>query len=142
SAARWPGRLEVIRTEPTVILDAAHNPPAASTLVSALKGLVKKEPVLLVGQLKDKDYYSFLTALRPLSGRIILTTPEEELRAEDPGKLMPIALRIYREVIVIRDPVEAYTFALNQSSPVIVTGSIYLVGIIKKMENASLYPFK
>ncbi|MHB8396164.1 MAG: bifunctional folylpolyglutamate synthase/dihydrofolate synthase [Thermoplasmataceae archaeon] len=142
STARWPGRLEVVRTEPTVIIDAAHNPPAASTLVSALKELVKEEPVLLVGQLKDKDYYSFLSALRPLSGRIILTTPDEESRAEDPEKLMPIALRIYREVNVIKDPVEAYAFALNQSAPVIVTGSIYLIGIIKKLENSSLYPFK
>ncbi|MCL4332053.1 MAG: bifunctional folylpolyglutamate synthase/dihydrofolate synthase, partial [Candidatus Thermoplasmatota archaeon] len=95
-----------------------------------------------VGQLKDKDYYSFLSALRPLSGRIILTTPDEESRAEDPEKLMPIALRIYREVNVIKDPVEAYAFALNQSAPVIVTGSIYLIGIIKKLENSSLYPFK
>ncbi len=140
--ARWPGRIEVVRRDPVVIIDAAHNPSAAWSMVRSLKELISEEPILVVGQLKDKDHFSFLTAVRQLSGSIILTTPDEETRAENPEKLLPIAKELFREVRVISDPREAYAAALSTSRPVLVTGSIYLIGIIKEAEKSSLNPFK
>ncbi|MCL4328819.1 MAG: bifunctional folylpolyglutamate synthase/dihydrofolate synthase [Candidatus Thermoplasmatota archaeon] len=140
--SRWPGRLELVRDDPPIILDSAHNPPAAQALVTSLKGLLREEPILMVGQLKDKDYFSFLNVIRHLSGRIVLTTPDEEDRAEDPYKLLPICKGLFRESSVIPDPVEAYEYVKNQGSAAVITGSIYLVGLIKGLENSSLNPFK
>lgn len=88
-----PGRLEVVRRSPTVLVDAAHNPAGAQALAEALResfGFTRL--VGVVGVLADKDAEGILSALEPVLDHVVVTestsqraTPADELReiAED-----------------------------------------------------------
>ena len=60
-AARWPARLELLRCNPPVLLDGAHNPQGCQALADALARLLPGQPVVfLAGMLQDKDYPEML----------------------------------------------------------------------------------
>lgn len=141
SQTRWPARMEIIRRNPMVMVDCAHNPPAAHALVSSFKKFVGKKPLLLVGMLEDKDTFSFLTTIRELSDTIVITTPQDTPRALPAEILAKTARQIFSSVRAIPDPVEAYEFARSASDYVLIAGSMYLVGFIKMLENSPVLPF-
>ncbi|HBP37885.1 MAG TPA: bifunctional folylpolyglutamate synthase/dihydrofolate synthase [Clostridiales bacterium] len=59
--ARWPGRLEILRRDPPILLDGAHNPQCCLALSAALARLLPGQPVVfLTGMLQDKDYPEML----------------------------------------------------------------------------------
>jgi dihydrofolate synthase / folylpolyglutamate synthase len=130
---RWPGRAEIIRRNPLVLLDGAHNPSAAYLLWVFLESRYpRKRWVVLNGFLKDKDYAGVTRILRPLTAFAAVTEPESE-RAEDGMKV----LRAWKKAGVpeggmMRDWKRALTLALGEarkrSLPLLITGSLYLVG--------------
>ncbi len=138
---RWPGRLQTISRDPLVVVDASHNPPAATTLASSVRDIYSRKPVLLVGMLSDKDHYSYLHNISKCSDSIILTTPEEPQRAQSPEKLSMIAQGIFKNVKVIDDPMEAYEYSVSRNDFTLVTGSMYLVGKILGELNIDMRPF-
>ncbi|MFQ5879209.1 MAG: bifunctional folylpolyglutamate synthase/dihydrofolate synthase, partial [Dehalococcoidia bacterium] len=70
AATRWPGRLEVVRREPWVVLDGAHTPVAAERIRQALgEYFAFRRCVLVVGASQDKDLAAMVAALRPLALR-------------------------------------------------------------------------
>lgn len=137
----WPARLEIINRDPLIILDSAHNPPAANALARSFKKIFNKKPVLVIGMLSDKDSFSYLSVMSSLTDEIIITTPNEKMRAVNPKTLAETASRMFRNVKVVYDPIEAYEYAKKISSCVLVTGSIYLVGEIKKHEKSSVISY-
>jgi dihydrofolate synthase / folylpolyglutamate synthase len=62
--AIWPGRLELIPGSPEILLDAAHNPEGAQTLVDFVKLLEPRAVTLVVAGMKDKDLSSVANILR------------------------------------------------------------------------------
>lgn len=140
--SRWPARLELVSRDPPVVLDCAHNPHAAGALVRNWKTISTEKPVLVTGMLKDKDIMGVMSKLSTLSEDVIFTTPDEPERASDPEYLQMITQGMFKKTKVIRDPVEAYLAARNMGKPVLIAGSMYLVGIIKKFEHADMKPFK
>jgi dihydrofolate synthase/folylpolyglutamate synthase len=139
--SRWPSRFEVISREPLVIMDSSHNPPAANALVETFSTFVDKKPVLLIGMLDDKDYFSYMSILRKLSDSVILTTPDEPSRSLSPDSIAAGIGHMFPNIKIIEDPVEAYNFAIQNYDCVLVTGSMYLVGVLKKYLNSSVRPF-
>jgi len=74
ATAKWPGRLEIVRQTPLVILDGAHNLKAAQVLGKYLsQTLSDKSLTLVVGILDDKPYQEMLKHLVPCAQRIIIT---------------------------------------------------------------------
>lgn len=138
---RWPGRMEIIRRNPSLMVDCAHNPPAANALANSLADLHVQNPLLVIGMLSDKDTFSFLHAIRKLSSRVIFTLPDEPNRAVPPEHLAEMGRHIFDEVEVIRDPIDAYMKALEKSDFVLVTGSMYLVGVVMANEKVPVMPF-
>lgn len=138
---RWPGRIQVIRKDPLVIVDGAHNPPAANALRISLDDIGVKSPLLVVGMLSDKDHHSFLRTMRRISDRIIFTLPEEPSRALSLNKLRALSEGLFPNPVFIEDPLEAYEKSLGESDTVLVTGSLYLIGAIMKRENAPVMPY-
>jgi dihydrofolate synthase/folylpolyglutamate synthase len=132
---KWEGRLEVIRYSPTVLLDGAHNAGGASALCCALKEEFSfKKLIFIFGVLKDKDYETMLKKLLPLGDRLILTSPDVE-RAMPPEALLPVACKYMRRIEIVNNSHDALERALSmadQNDLVCVTGSLYLVGEIKR----------
>lgn len=87
AGATSPGRLEVVKRSPTIVVDAAHNPHGAAALVTALTDEFSFDRVVfVVGMLADKDASGFLSLIEPLSDQLICTQsaspralPAEEL---------------------------------------------------------------
>lgn len=72
--ATSPGRLEVVRTSPAVIVDAAHNPHGLSSLGPALdEAFTFERRVAVVGCMADKDAEGILSAIEPLVDEIVVT---------------------------------------------------------------------
>jgi dihydrofolate synthase / folylpolyglutamate synthase len=139
--ATWPGRLELVRVAGhDVLLDGAHNPAGAAALATALDDLRPYlEPgtlTLVTATMADKDVDGLIAALagaRALAAaRIVATTlpgsravPAEAL-AERWRRLGPGA-----GVRAEGDPETALTQALDGDGPVVVAGSLYLVGVAR-----------
>ena len=92
---RWPGRLEIVRRDPWLVLDGAHNPDGARALAASLRALFPGGRVTFVlGVYADKDARGILDALAPLATRFVLTRAANE-RAADPAvlaSLVPAAI--------------------------------------------------
>jgi len=138
---KWEGRLEVIRKSPTVLLDGAHNAGGASVLARAVREEFSyRKLVFIFGVLKDKDNKAILKRLLPLGDRLILTRPDTE-RAMPPEALLPVAKRYLRKIEVAKNPREALKQALSVAADndlICVTGSLYLIGEIKKAFSVAL----
>lgn len=94
AAATSPGRLEIVRRSPTVIVDAAHNPHGARSLRRALSdSFTFTRLVGVLAILEDKDVMGILEELEPAFDEVVVT------RSTSPRSLAPQALgRLAREV--------------------------------------------
>jgi len=128
--ASWPGRLEVLRRHPAVVVDGAHNPAAISVLVQALREEFQYDRLGFVfGVLGDKDYRTMVKRIQSVADWVIFTRPGNE-RALDPEVLRRLVPEGF-PVRVIEDPGEACREAMKEAGPgdlVCIAGSLYLAG--------------
>jgi dihydrofolate synthase / folylpolyglutamate synthase len=136
-AVNWAGRLEVVDRRPTILLDGAHNPAAATALADYLTRSDQSHPsrpvVLVLGMMRDKDHRGFVEPLRDLVDEVVLTQADlprsataQELRASLEG-LLP-----HPHVVPLLS--DAMALARQLAIPnglVCVTGSLMLVGECK-----------
>ncbi|GAA2802400.1 folylpolyglutamate synthase/dihydrofolate synthase family protein [Kitasatospora paracochleata] len=137
SGVSSPGRLEVVRRSPTVILDAAHNPHGAEAAVSALGeafGFTKLVGVIATSG--DKDVSGLLEAFEPVLAEVVVTQNSTH-RAMPVDRLAALAVEIFGEDRVqveprLDDAIEAaITLAEEEDlggAGVLVTGSVITVG--------------
>lgn len=135
-----PGRLEVVARHPWVVLDAAHNAVSAASLSRALVEIFRPHYrclVLVIGILADKDRRGILRHLAPLADHLVVTSPPFPERAGDPADTLRVARPQLREgarAVLEPDPSQAVERALTLAGPedlVCVTGSLYLVGLVR-----------
>jgi dihydrofolate synthase/folylpolyglutamate synthase len=131
-AIALPGRLERRAGE---IRDGAHNPDGARYLVERLPQI---DYTLVVSILADKDVDEMLRELRRAGPRLVATrsSSERSLPAEE---LANIARVHFDHVEVVEDPVEALTRGHELGEPVLVTGSLYLLGDIAQAERRAAW---
>ncbi len=137
-----PGRLEIVRRSPTVVLDSAHNPHGAEALGAALEDSFTFNPLIgVVGVMADKDQEGLLAALEPHLAHIVCTQNSTE-RALPAEQLAGIAREVFGEDRVsvtpqIGDAIEAAATLAEAgaafgdglgSGAVLVTGSVVTVG--------------
>ncbi|PJI94453.1 bifunctional folylpolyglutamate synthase/dihydrofolate synthase [Luteimicrobium subarcticum] len=134
-----PGRLEVVRSSPTVLVDAAHNPAGAEALVAALdESFAFERLVGVVGVLGDKDAEGLLAVLEPVLAEVVITRSSSP-RSTEPEDLAEIARDVFGEdrVHVVERLADAITTAADLVEPydavgggqgvgVLVTGSVIL----------------
>ncbi|MFD1826281.1 bifunctional folylpolyglutamate synthase/dihydrofolate synthase [Mumia zhuanghuii] len=90
-----PGRLEVVRRSPTVVLDAAHNPAGARATAEALQEAFAFTPLIgVVGVMADKDVDEILLAFEPVMAEIVCTQNATD-RAMPAAELADIAEGIF-----------------------------------------------
>lgn len=138
AAASVPGRLEVIRRSPTVLLDVAHNPHGMEALaVAVTDAFAFNRLVGVVGILGDKDAEGILSVLEPLLAEVVITRSNSP-RAVDPDDLGALAIDIFGEDRVmiehsLPNAIEQAVTAAEDSGDlggvgVLVTGSVTIVG--------------
>ncbi|HVB97397.1 MAG TPA: Mur ligase family protein [Chloroflexota bacterium] len=139
---RVPGRLEVVRQEPLVVLDGAHNPDKMQALVEALTTLYPKRPLTAVLAFKRGHHLEATIApILPCLRRVILTTFDAATdfgrgQAVDPSEIAAVCVHLAPDLprLVEPDPLNAVRLAIGEAGPndvVCVTGSLYLVGAVR-----------
>ena len=134
-----PGRLEVVRHSPTVVIDAAHNPHGAQSAADAVSEAFAFSPLIgVLGCMKDKDVYGLLEAFEPIMDTVVCTRNsfERSMTAEDLGAEAAEVFGDDRVVVVPRldDAIaEAVRLAEEKatalgSGGVLVTGSVITAG--------------
>ena len=132
---RWPGRLEIVSTDPYILLDGAHNLKAARNLAEYLSSrLTHRDITLVIGILDDKPFRAMLESLVPVCRRVIVTQPKinRRLPAET---LLPVVKTFTNRVSVIPDVGQAVLQAINSAKPgdaICIAGSLYVVGEAKE----------
>ncbi len=127
----WPGRLEIVRRSPDVILDGAHNLMAARALAQHLRTHYPNRRVtMVVGILDDKPSVPILQDLASACQRMVVTQPKID-RANSAQHLSELARHHLDDVTTIEDVGEAVHHALNicgSDDVICIAGSLYVVG--------------
>ena len=136
ATATSPGRLEIVKREPTVILDAAHNTHGARALANALQEEFNFDQTIgIVGVFKDKDGAGILLELEPVLDSVIVTQSDSP-RALPAEELAKLARKIFGTERVIVEPdlnkaIEKATEVNPLSDDtvgVVITGSVTTIG--------------
>jgi dihydrofolate synthase/folylpolyglutamate synthase len=130
--AASPGRLEVVRRSPTVVVDAAHNPAGALALRNALEqsfNFVRLVGVIAI--LKDKDATEMLEVLEPVLDHVVVSRTTSP-RAMDPAELGELAADIFGEdrVTVIENLPDALDTAAGLADEGGVAGGVLATGSV------------
>lgn len=134
----WPGRLQVVCREPLVLLDGAHNAAGIESLAAEVRARAAGRRVRVVfGVMRDKGWQAMLRTLADVSSEIVVTRPRQPRSA--PPAL--VAAEATVPVRVVDDPADAYREVVGTSGPddvVVVTGSLFLIGDVLPLVDATL----
>ena len=144
-AARWKGRAEILAVNPTVILDGGHNVQCATSLVETLKlmcdGQFRDQEIRVVmGAMADKDVEGMITTLRDSGLKIkeIYTVLVNNPRAITTSNLSSLIDIVYNNSIrhvsfedATEGVLQAYAKSREDGLPLLVTGSLYLIGEVR-----------
>ena len=132
----WPGRMERILTDPTVIIDGAHNKEGIEVLVDELRILRGGRRVrMLFAVMEDKDWRFMLHKLAEIVDEFFFTRVSQLERSADPVQLQQeIAGQLKCQVIA--DPRVAVETLVQNAAPnelIVITGSLYLLGEVRPL---------
>lgn len=125
----WRGRLDLMMTgRGPVLFDGAHNPAGARVLAAYLDEVYPSGLPMVFGAMADKDVASMLRILIPRATRLIVTNPRTP-RARAAEQLAEAAREVGGvEIEVIQPAIDALARAQDFGPPVLVAGSIFLIG--------------
>ncbi|WP_422734791.1 bifunctional folylpolyglutamate synthase/dihydrofolate synthase [Micromonospora sp. WMMD558] len=145
ATASSPGRLERVRTAPTVLLDGAHNPQGMAATVTALQEeFAFSKLVAVLGVLGDKDAASLLELLEPVVDQVVVTRNSSP-RAMPAGELAALAAEVFGPDRVevaeeMPDAIEAAVALAEEDVPgelagvgVLITGSVVTVADARRL---------
>lgn len=141
AAVESPGRLEIVRRSPTVLVDAAHNPAGIASLVAALAdSFVFARTVGVFACMADKDVEGMLELLEPVFDEIVITRTTS-MRAMEPERLGALAREYFGDhrVHVVRDLPDALDRAAELADDggvgggVVATGSVFTAGEVRML---------
>lgn len=136
AGAVWPGRMELVRRAPDLILDGGHNPQCMQAVARSLEQLYPGKKVsFLLGVLADKDYPAMVEPLLPLARRVYTLTPDSP-RALSAEELARYLAGRGAEAVPCADAREGLEKLLAQCGPEEVCcacGSLYLIGELRHL---------
>ncbi|HEX6331284.1 MAG TPA: folylpolyglutamate synthase/dihydrofolate synthase family protein [Actinomycetota bacterium] len=128
--ATSPGRLEVVRRRPLVVLDGAHNPDAAAALAETLREAFSWERLhLVLAVFSNKDLSGIVTALAPLAhaGYAATTDHVRARPAEEVSAALSAEAVATQTFPSVSAALEAATKAAAPEDLILITGSLYTV---------------
>ncbi len=135
SNTKWPGRFEVLKENPLIIIDGAHNTHGAAALKKSIESLLEDYKItFVIGMLKDKEVHGVLKDIIPLMNKIIATTPNNP-RAMKAKDLAYKLEGFEKEVYANENIKDALNMAVEMTKPneaIVVAGSLYMIGEVRK----------
>lgn len=135
---RWDGRLEVIDRRPLIVMDGAHNVEGALALREYVEEFIDSPLVLVFAAMSDKKIEELRDILFPLAHTVILTQ-FPYYRAAAPQEIKQRSSKFQGKIKLEPDVARAVHRALKSAGKdgaVLITGSLFLVGEVKK-----IFPF-
>lgn len=134
SNTKWSGRLEVLKRNPTFLIDGAHNIQGIHALKKTLKDVFKYNKLILgVAILADKDVDHMIEELVPIADKIIVTEANifRAMKAEELAE----KIKKYNNNVIIESNIEKAveeSFQIATENDLIVfSGSLYLIGDVR-----------
>lgn len=130
----WPGRFTLIRENPAVILDGAHNPRAARELAASIQGcFAGKKIIYVMGMFQDKDYEEVASITAPLAEEILTVETPGNPRALSAEKLAEAVGKFHLRVQAVPSLREAAALSFEKAGTdgvAVVFGSLSFLGEI------------
>jgi dihydrofolate synthase/folylpolyglutamate synthase len=137
----WAGRMELVRSNPRIVLDGAHNPEGAASLAHSIPETYQyKKLNLMMGILANKHHQAYLQHILPIVDTLILSEPDfrRKLDAEDlfeiVNKLKAQYAKADLKIIVEPDWKKALSLLLAQTEQDdlgVVTGTLYMISDVR-----------
>ncbi len=135
-SVQWPGRLEIMKNNPLVVIDGAHNIDGIKKLTESIDLYFKyNKLILILGILADKQVEDMIETIAPKAERIISVTPHSD-RAELAEDLKIEIEKLGVSCEAIDSYEEAYKKALsycNDDDLLLISGSLYMIGDMRKI---------
>ena len=134
--AKWPGRFELLSSDPVFIVDGAHNPDGVRALINSIRTFLPGKKICFVmGVMKDKDYHEMLRLITPFAESFVTELPYST-RGLDPKVLKKEISVYFSGSVDVADSVteaadKAWAHAKKTNTPVICFGSLYQVADIR-----------
>ncbi len=128
---KWPGRLEVIKKNPLVLLDGAKDAEAAKALRRSIDNIPRRRLIAVIAISSDKDIPAMVREIAGAADHVIATSHRVGSRAADPALIAGEAAKLGKPSEVQLGVASAVRRALEIAEPadaVLVAGSVFLVG--------------
>ena len=132
ATVQFPVRLELIRKNPPLLLDGAHNAHGMAALADSLSRLWSGPVTAVVGMLADKDMGDALALLAPRCGRIF-AVPVDNPRSAAPEEVAALCAPFCGEVQICQSWQEGLSRAMQEPGLVLCCGSLYLTGDCRRL---------
>ncbi len=135
SRARLPGRMEIVRKAPAVVLDGAHTPRSVQRVLETFNRLFGRKGVLLFAAAAGKKTAEMAALLAPAFRMIVVTTPGS-FRESNAAEVHRQFQQTNPQAILVADTARALSEALSLAAsrrPLLITGSFYLVGEVRRL---------
>lgn len=135
ASVNWPGRFEVLRRSPALVVDSAHNRDSALRLRLAIEDYLPGKPVvLLFGASEDKDVHGMFAELLPRVKRVVATQSIHP-RAMEAGKLVEMAHQFGVPAVAVLPLEDALKTALDlagSEAVVVAAGSLFIAAAVRE----------
>lgn len=138
--AKWPGRMEVVKEQPLIVIDGAHNPGAAVKLKESIEMyFTNKRIAFIMGVLADKDYSKEIKIVAGLAKKIFTITPDNK-RALN-GKALALAVADSNKNVIFEPTLEEAVkeaenlYKNNEIDMILAFGSLSYLGDLKNIIN-------
>ena len=145
SRAALPGRVEVTMSDPTIVLDTAHNPASVRALVATLDELTQARRTLILSISHDKDVAAIVRELVSHFDRIVVTQYQENPRAVPVEELLNVVVKAASDlpvdIMMLPTPREAWSYAMGSVAPgecICIAGSFFLVAEMRPLIQAAV----
>ncbi len=138
----WPGRMEMVQSQPRILIDGAHNPEGAEMLADTLKNTYSYDRLhIMMGMLENKNHKDTFKHILPLVDTLIITEPNYRMK-KDAEQLAEMIDQLREqlpeesafELIIEKD----WQAALNRLQQLtgekdlgVVTGTLYLIADVR-----------
>lgn len=132
---QFPGRFELLRRNPDVVIDGAHTPEGMRLLRSAITKLYPdRRPFILLGILKDKNVETLVRTIAPIAKKVVCVPPHSD-RSMEPEALA----RLVQDTGVPATPIDSIEEGFNalmemagEHDVIVAAGSLYMIGPVRR----------